>query len=202
MRLGNGLPTTPPSACSGRRIGPDGATRDFSPAAGELKHEVGWLGLRRPPLRRTLRTLLREAERHGYEPGEHALGGAYLHRGEAVREIARRGWYDLPEFGASGLSEDHLMALITRAAGFRIADFGGPGDPMALRWRGLPAAPEQLVASGALLTHSVRFFADIEEPAIRAYFAAARPRLTVGHSHHRFTMATCDSMTDRSWSAT
>jgi hypothetical protein len=156
------------------RIGPDGVTRDFSPAARELAHEVGWLGLRHPPLRRTLRTLLRDAERHGYERGEHALGGAYLHSGEAVREIARRGWFDLPTIGASGLSEDHLMALITRAAGFRIADFGGPGDPMALRWKGLPAAPEQIVASGALVTHSVRSFADLDEPAIRAYFAATR----------------------------
>jgi hypothetical protein len=156
------------------RVGPDGGARDFSPAAGELAHEVGWLGLRHPPLRRTLRMLLREAESHGYERGEHALGAAYLHHGEAIREIARRGWFDLPSLGASGLSEDHLMALITRAAGFRIADFGGPGDPMAVRWKGLPAAPEQIVASGALLTHSVRSFADLEEPAIRAYFAATR----------------------------
>jgi hypothetical protein len=156
------------------RLGPDGGPRDFAPIARQLAVEVGWAGLRHPRLRSTLRTLLRDADKHGYVRGEHALGAAYLHSPDAVREIDRRGWLDLPPIGASRLCDDHLMGLITRAAGFRIADFGGPGDPLALRWKGLPAAPEQLVAGEALVTHSVRSFENLEEPDIRAFFATNR----------------------------
>jgi hypothetical protein len=156
------------------RMGPDGGSRDFAPTARALAAEVGWPGLRHPRLRSTLRMLLSDADKHSYVRGEHALGAAYLHSGAAVREIDRRGWLDLPAIGASQLCDDHLMGLITRAAGFRIADFGGPGDPLALRWKGLPAAPEQLVAGGALVTHSVRSFENLAEPDIRAFFATTR----------------------------
>ena len=41
-----------------------------------------------------------------------------------------------------------LTTLLTIAAGFRIGDFGGPADPLALRWRGLPAHPAELLAGG------------------------------------------------------
>lgn len=156
------------------RTGPDGRPRDFVPTARQLAVETGWPGLRHPRLRSTLRKLVHDADRHGYVKGEHALGAAYLHSRDAVREIDRRGWLDLPALGASRLCDDHLMGLITRAAGFRIADFGGPGDPLALRWKGLPAAPEQLVGGSALVTHSVRSFEGREEPDIRAFFATSR----------------------------
>jgi hypothetical protein len=146
------------------RIGPDGAKRDFTPAARLL--------LREP----AVRGLLDEASANGYELGEHALGGAYLHRREAVDELARRGWLDLPKLYASEASEDHLMGLLTVAAGYRLGDFGGPGDPLALRWQGLPMAPEELLARGKLVTHSVRRWQDRGEEEIRAVFRAARAR--------------------------
>jgi hypothetical protein len=47
---------------------------------------------------------------------------------------------------------------------------------MAMRWRGLPAHPDELLAKGKLLTHSVRFWGDLREPEIRGIFRAARAR--------------------------
>ena len=66
------------------------------------------------------------------------------------------------------------MALLTIAAGFRIGDFGGPADPLALRWHGLPAHPAELLAGVKLITHSVRSWGDLTEGQIRSIFAEAR----------------------------
>lgn len=156
------------------RFGPDGGERSWSPAAERLHRECGALGLGHPHTRGTLRALRRLALANGYVPGEHALGGAYLHRASAVRAIAGRGWLDLDPLRRSRLGEDHLFALITVAAGYRIADFGGPHDPLALAWQGLPASPPELLARRKLVTHSVRRWKDWGEQDVRRYFAEAR----------------------------
>jgi hypothetical protein len=155
------------------RIGPDGLRRDFSPVARELRRATGvWGGLRQPRVRTTLRGLLARAP--GYEPGEHALGGVMLYRGQMLREMARRGLLDFPQFAGSFLGEDHIFALLTLASGYKIGDFGGPGDPIAARWRDLPAAPEDLLSSGKLAVHSVRSWGTMTEQQIREYFALHR----------------------------
>jgi hypothetical protein len=66
------------------------------------------------------------------------------------------------------------MALLTAAAGFRIGDFGGPADPLALKWQGLPAHPADLLTAGKLVTHSVRSWQNLSERQIRNIFAQAR----------------------------
>jgi len=155
------------------RRGPDGALRDFGPAARHLASEVGWRGLRKPLLRARLRALQRQAG-DGYEPGQHALGGAYIHSGSAVDEMLRHGMLHNAVFARSGLSEDHIMGLLTCAAGFEIGDFSGPGDPMAIKWRGIPWSPAELLERGALVTHSVRSWEDLDEPEIRRQFRERR----------------------------
>jgi hypothetical protein len=72
------------------------------------------------------------------------------------------------------VSEDHLFGLMAVAAGFRIGDFGGPDDPFALRWKGLPCGPEELLSRSKLVTHSVRSWADMDEGAVRRAFAEHR----------------------------
>jgi len=156
------------------RIGPDGAARDWSPARRVLTAECGVRGLRVPELRRLLRGLCAEAAGHGYEMGAHPLGGAYVFRAETLRAMRGRGLLDLPVLARSGAGEDHLFGLLTFACGYRAADFGGPGDPLALRWKGLPCAPERLLEEGRLVTHSVRFWRGLGEAEIRGFFAAHR----------------------------
>ena len=166
-----GEPTV--GALGAYRVGPDGADRDWAPIGKMVRAELGLRGLRHPAARRRVRALVAAAR--GYVPGEHALGAAMLLRGEMVREWYRRGMLDYPELGDSLLGEDHLFSLLTVAAGYRIGDFSGPQDPLALRWIGLPAAPAELLAAGKLITHSVRSWQDMPEAEIRGYFAARRP---------------------------
>jgi hypothetical protein len=155
------------------RLGPDGRARDWAPAQKMVRAELGLRGLRHPAVRHRARALIAAAP--AYVPGEHALGGAVLFRGDTVREMYRRGMLDYPELGHSLLGEDHLFGLLTVATGYRIDDFSGPDDPLAVRWQGLPAAPADLLAAGKLITHSVRSFQDMPEAEIREFFAARRP---------------------------
>jgi hypothetical protein len=156
------------------RVSPDGTQRDWSWAARHIHLEAGVPGLRYPARRTRLRQLVTLARQHGYTYGEHALGGAYIHSLAAARDIYARGWFDEPSFATSKLGEDHIMGLVTRASGYRIADFDRPEDPMALEWQHLPSHPEKLLADGKLITHSVRVAGDLREPEIRRIFREAR----------------------------
>jgi hypothetical protein len=158
------------------RIGPDGGLRDSSWAATRLRAEVGLRGFRHPRCRSHLRRFLELARSRGYVDGESALGGAYIHSYEAAARIHERGWFKQPWLASSRLGEDHLMALLTVAAGYRIADFGGPADPLAIKWEGLPAHPSDLLASGKVVTHSVRSWHGLDETDIRRVFGQARAR--------------------------
>jgi hypothetical protein len=156
------------------RIGPDGGARDPSWAARQLRIETGFRGLTHPKCRSSLRHLLNLGRAHGYVDGESALGGAYVHSYEAAEYIYRHGWLSQPWLASSKLGEDHIMALLTAAGGFRIGDFGGPADPLALKWQGLPAHPADLLTAGKLVTHSVRSWQNLSERQIRNIFAQAR----------------------------
>jgi hypothetical protein len=156
------------------RLGMDGGTRDWSWPASTLAAESGLRGLNRPRMRAQLRKLRAEADEHGYSAGEHSLGGAYLQSGEAVRAMERRGSLQLEALAKCRLGDDHLFGLITYAAGFSIGEFAGPDDPLALDWKQLPAAPDELVRRGKLVIHSVRAWGDLDEAQIRAFFAARR----------------------------
>jgi len=156
------------------RIGSDGGSRDWSWPAWRVRAEAGLRGLRYPVRWLRLREFLALAERHGYTDGEHVLGGAYIHSFAAAGDIYARGWFDQPSLATSKLGEDQIMGLLTVAAGYRMTDFGGPDDPMALRWRGLPAHPEELLATKKLVTHSVRSWENMKEAEIRGIFRAAR----------------------------
>jgi hypothetical protein len=162
------------------RVGPAGAPRDFTPVARELRAEIGLRGLRNPRLRTGLRNFTRLARQHGYEDGEHVLGCAYLHSLAAASTINQNGWFDQPWLEDCRLCDDQIMSLMTVAAGYRIADFGGPQHPLALKWHGLPAHPADLLANGKLVTHSVRSWGGLSEKEIRGLFAAAR-----ASAHHR-----------------
>ena len=156
------------------RTGPDGGTRDFGPAATQLRFETGPRGLRHPRLRAGLRRYVRLARNFGYVDGEHVLGCAFLLRAEAIRTIDGIGGFSQPWLEASGHGDDQLMSLMTVAAGYKIADFGGPADPLAVQQRGLPAHPAELLTLGKLVTHSVRSWGGLTERQIRTIFAEAR----------------------------
>jgi hypothetical protein len=158
------------------RIDPAGEPRDWSWAARRLEVEAGPRGWRHPVRRSQLRQFLAAARTHGYVAGENVLGGAYLHSYQAAQRIQANGWLDRPELATSRLGEDHIMSLITRAAGYRLADLGGPQGPLAVKWQGLSAHPADLLASRKLVVHSVRSWQDLSEAEIRRTFQQARAR--------------------------
>jgi len=160
------------------RIGPDGEKRDSAWPARQIRAEAGLRGLAHPQRRRAIRGHLRLAHAHGYRDGDHVLGGAYIHSSAALGRIHENGWFSEPWMMTSSIGDDHYFSLLTVAAGYQIADFGGPSDPMALRWRGLPAHPADLLAAGKLVTHSVRFWRDLDEGQVRGIFARARAQVT------------------------
>jgi hypothetical protein len=156
------------------RIGPDGGRRDPTWAARKLRRETGPVGLLHPDCRTTLRRFRDLAQQHGYVAGESALGGAYIHNYQAAVDMYNHGWLNQPSLASSNLGEDHIMSMITIAAGYELGEFSGPDHPMALKQRGLPAHPAELLAKGKLVTHSVRYWRDLAERQIRDLFAAAR----------------------------
>ena len=156
------------------RLGRDGGTRDFGPAARAIMSEAGLPGLSRPACRRALRELLSAARGNGYELGEHTLGAVNALRPAMLARCQDMGWLSAEALAPSKLGEDWLIGMVARAAGYAIGELGGPGGPVALAWKGLPAAPEELLETGALATHSVRCWRERSEAEIRSYFAERR----------------------------
>jgi hypothetical protein len=157
------------------RLGQDGGTRDFGPAARAVRSEAGLPGLvLRPACRAALRELLSAARANAYELGEHSLGAVNALRPEMLSRCDEKGWLGMEALAGSKLGEDWIIAMMAKAAGYSIGDLGGPGGPLALAWKGLPEAPEALVEKGVLATHSVRFWRERSEVEIRSYFAEKR----------------------------
>ncbi|MDX6638734.1 MAG: hypothetical protein QOJ01_2245, partial [Solirubrobacterales bacterium] len=161
------------------RLGAYGDRRDFRPAAGAvLRAALPFRVYRRdgrrhvvlPAPRQTLRVHSRiwAARRHGYQLGEHCLGGVYAVSGALLGALAADGALERPDdWTASGLSEDHLVGLLARAAGFSLDDSPLFGASL----EGLPAPPAKLVADGFAFTHSVK---GDREAELRAEFAALK----------------------------
>ncbi len=160
------------------KIDCNGEPRIFDHPAKTLRFEASILGLRHPRVRSTLRSALAAAKQHGYEDGEHCLGGAYIHSRSCIDAMDERGWLNHPELNDSNLGEDQLFALFTVASGFEIGDFATGNLPLGIRWRGLPCSPQELLDRGKKITHSVRFWQDMDEQAIRGFFAAKRQYTT------------------------
>lgn len=117
------------------------------------------------------RAMLRLAREHGYEWGEHCLGGAYAVAGDLVREWGDRGWLDDElAWRRTNLGEDVVVGLMCRAAGRRMAN----SDVFGTRFVGLPADPETLADSDYAIVHSVKSHPGWEEEDIRALFRGRR----------------------------
>jgi hypothetical protein len=159
--------------------GYDGGRRSFTSPRNRLAWELTVGVFRDTRLALRLWSLFLRAIRRGYVPGEHVMGGVVVYSHAAVKALKEAGALDDHVVARSKLQEDHLFGLYLRSLGFTLANFGQRGDslPMGVKHRGLPAAPDELIAGGKSLIHSTKFFGDMDEAGIRASFAAARSRL-------------------------
>jgi hypothetical protein len=158
------------------RYGYDGAPRDFHIVAQGMFRETSLLGIANPARRQRLNAWIRSARKYGYERGEHCLGAAIYLRPEAVYAMQAAGDLQVREFHDSVISEDHLFSLLTIRHGFTLADFVTGDLPMGIQWRGLPDSPENLLKRGKKIVHSVKFYKNLSQADIRAYFKKRRPK--------------------------
>ncbi|MCL4250844.1 MAG: glycosyltransferase [Anaerolineae bacterium] len=135
---------------------------------------IGWLT--RPGRHAMLKRLVDAAQSKGYKLGEHVIGGASILSPLFIQKLNEQGWLLRDEIYRLKLQEDHLFSLLCRAVGMEIGDFGSEGKPMSIGWRGLYESPETLLAQGKKLVHSTRFYKDMNEDRIRAFYRERRER--------------------------
>ena len=162
----------PGLACVGAYRGAaGGGRRDFSAAAAALDRAMA----RSNALGAFLQGHETSARAHGYETGEHVLGGGCLYHRRALTALAASGVLDRPDIASCSVGEDVLFGLFLRAAGLTLGEFARPGEPAGCKWRGLPAEPPKLIAQGRGLVHSVRSCGQAwDEARIRSYFRGVR----------------------------
>jgi hypothetical protein len=143
---------------------------------GQLIRESNLRRLRRDPiLCLSLRRLLRKARANGFRLGDYIFGGSYFMSAECVRRLAENNLLYRSELGRSLLEEDHIFGLLSKSVGIELADFAAKDHlPMAMEWRGLPYAPEVIVAKKKKIIHSTRRWEDLGEAEIRRYFRDLR----------------------------
>ena len=159
------------------RVTVTGGQRSFAWAAGQLQQETRRRQRSLHDLRRAraLRRIARQAARHGYEPGEHALAAASFFSRACLDALCDSGLLDLEALRSSGLVDDHLTGVVVRSLGFALGDFAPDPHPVGVAWKGLPLPPEELLARGKKVVHSVKSYRGSDEAALRAYFAGHRP---------------------------
>jgi hypothetical protein len=107
--------------------------------------------------------------------GHHCQGGAYAMSAALLQRLSDARLLDDPLLW-TGLpfGEDRVMALCAAAVELRVEDFSDFGEPFAVQASGLPYAPQDLVARGHSVTHSVRNDGHYSEADIRQFFGARR----------------------------
>jgi hypothetical protein len=143
----------------------NGERRDVSQIAREVRRHArpvwafahpprrGWVGLVRPAEPRT-RAIIRAARAQGYAPGEHCIAAGCAITPALIEAIALRGWLERPErYINQRLGDDMLLGAMCRAAGLQLRD---ATDIFGIAHVGLPDTPENLVARGFAVIHSVK----------------------------------------------
>lgn len=154
--------------------------RDFRRALRQLpwfriSRRAPYFSWRRDPRGLKLaRDLFRRASAHGYQPGEHAQGGAYFLSAECVRRMAHADLLGRTDLAWLPLGEDHIFGLLSYAVGLPPGDFATGDRPLAIRFRGIPCPPQEIVARRKKIVHSTRFWQEMNEAEIRKFFRDLR----------------------------
>lgn len=139
-----------------------------------LKDACSWKLIRRPAANLRLRKLFFRALRHGYEVGENIQGGVYFMSRPCLEQLNDAGLLPDLRLSKANLGEDLLFSLLVKAVGLNLADLSSPSGPVGCAWKGLPASPQTLYRDGKKLIHSIRFWKDSDEAAIRQFFKEKR----------------------------
>ncbi len=141
----------------------NGERRDVRRIAREVKrHARPVWAFRHPPRRpryvrraepRT-RAIIVAARQRGYAPGEHCIAAGCAITPALIAAATQRGWLTHPDrYIDQRLGDDMLLGAMCRAAGLQLRD---ATDVFGIAHRGLPDTPENLVARGFAVVHSVK----------------------------------------------
>ena len=143
-----------------------------------------WKFIRRPFANLALMKQYHKALKNGYRTGESVFGGAYFMSEPFLMQLHASGLLPFEKFRSLNLGEDHLFSLLARATGFELGSLSAKGLPFGCAWKGLPVSPEQLAMDNKKIIHSVRYWKEMTENNIRAYFSARRkpsPQVATGN---------------------
>ena len=153
----------------------NGDHRDFDVVKRDMRKEYGIRGIKNHARQKALREWIDHAQKNDYQIGEHILGAAAFYNYRFVLAMHENNYLDNVDlFKDSTISEDHLFSLLAFACGFKLGDYATGNLPMGLRWRGLPDSPENLMKRNKKIVHSVKFWQNMTEDDIRAYFSRLR----------------------------
>jgi hypothetical protein len=141
------------------------ATRTVAPSRTRV------LRVRSPRNATSARRLIRTARRHGYSWGAHCQGGAYA---VGPRLIEREDLLDWRPWVGTSISEDIAVGVVTFAAGLTMHSCVRPGEVFAVGWDRLPLRPEQIIARGYGVVHTVKDQPYAKESELRAFFRGRR----------------------------
>lgn len=112
---------------------------------------------------------------HGYEYGEHVLGGAYAISGKAVRTLGDSGLLgDYELFNYTNMGEDTSTSLLTISAGLKLDDFNQSGEPFAVWYKNVEFGYPTLLSDNRSVIHSTKSFASQDETILRDFFRSER----------------------------
>lgn len=143
-----------------------------------LNGATTWKYIRRPFSNWYLRKIYRKALANGYEAGESVFGGAYFMSFDCLQKLAKAGFLPMLQLRGLNMGEDHIFSLLVKAVGLELGNLADAGQPFGLSWKGLPVSPERLRTDAKKIVHSTRYFEEMKEEEIRAYFRQFRRSAT------------------------
>jgi hypothetical protein len=142
-----------------------------------LNGATSWKAIKRPIANITLRKLYLKAASNGYTAGESVFGGAYFMSRSLLDAFYNQGLLPHLTLWRLNLGEDHLFALLAKATGFRLGNMCSGNLPFGCAWKGLPAAPEELLLRQKKIIHSTRYWNNMDEEQVRDFFRTKRTKL-------------------------
>jgi hypothetical protein len=127
----------------------------------------------------TIRHHIAAAKRAGWRSPQHCQGGGYALSWRALSSLRQNGYLDDHLLWLrTPVTEDVVVSLYTRAAGFQLYCHNGPGTPFGIKYQGLLGDPQWLVDSGVSIIHSLKTHGPYNEERTRNFFQLRRNAAT------------------------
>lgn len=153
----------------------DGQPWDISWPRYQVKRLTGSRTFLKKPYAHLLLLLqYKRAIKRGYKTGESVFGGACFISEKCLTSLHQSGLLPMNGLKTVELEEDHLFSMLAISIGFKLGNLSSGKLPLGCAWKGLPAPPEELYASGKKIIHSTRNWQHMNEEDIRKWFRNKR----------------------------